>query len=164
MDYSISNFLVFLDELDKYINPETSRNITLTAKRLLDNRDSGLELSTDIRNVDFEKIVAREYAESNISEKAKKTYVGRMNSGLRYFIQYLNGEKVHVVRGGIKAVRKTMREMVEKTVPEPTKTFVLPIPIREGLILNISNLPLDLTEEEADKIARIIKSYAVIKS
>ncbi|OCG19371.1 hypothetical protein [Gilliamella sp. WF3-4] len=164
MDYSIRNFLVFLDELDKYINPETSRNITLTAKRLLSNTDSGLALSTDIRNVDFEKIVAREYAESNISEKAKKTYVGRMNSGLKYFIQYLNGDKVHVVRGGIKAVRKPISETVEKAVPESTKTFVLPIPIREGLILNISNLPLDLTEEEADKISRIIKSYAVIKS
>lgn len=164
MDYSISNFLRFLDELDKYINPETSRNITLTAKRLLDNSDSGLDPSTDIRTVDFEKIVDHEYAESKISEKAKKTYVGRMNSGLKYFIQYLNGGEIKVVRGRMRAVRKPTNEMAEKTVPEPTKTFVLPIPIREGLILNISNLPLDLTEEDADKIARIIKSYAVIKS
>lgn len=41
------------------------------------------------------------------------------------------------------------------------KTFSLPIPLRSDLILKIENLPLDLSEEEAERIAKIVKSYAL---
>lgn len=37
---------------------------------------------------------------------------------------------------------------------------VIPIPLREDFTARI-HIPLDLTEAEAEKIARVVKSYAV---
>ena len=41
------------------------------------------------------------------------------------------------------------------------KTFELPIPLREELIVMISNLPRDLTKDEAKRISNIVESFAV---
>lgn len=40
-------------------------------------------------------------------------------------------------------------------------TLVFPVPIRADLIVNISNIPSDLTEQEAAKIAAVVKALAV---
>lgn len=40
-------------------------------------------------------------------------------------------------------------------------TLVFPVPIRTDLIVSISNIPSDLTEQEAAKIAAVIKALAV---
>lgn len=37
---------------------------------------------------------------------------------------------------------------------------VIPIPLRENVVAHV-HIPLDLTMAEADKIARVIKTYAV---
>lgn len=40
-------------------------------------------------------------------------------------------------------------------------TLVFPVPIRADLVVNISNIPSDLTELEAAKIAAVVKALAV---
>ena len=37
---------------------------------------------------------------------------------------------------------------------------IIPIPLREDLVVYIKDLPLNLTKVEADKIIRIIKAYS----
>ena len=37
---------------------------------------------------------------------------------------------------------------------------IIPIPIREDLTVFIKDLPMDLTEKEANKIVNVIKAYA----
>lgn len=158
MNYSISDYLRFINELDKHINPETAKNIIGLSFRLLDD----LNPNEDIRKVNFESIVDSKYPKESVTDKAKKMYIGRMNSGLRYYTQFVNGEAVQVTRGA-RANRfreKTDHEYSIKN--EETQIFSLPIPLRDSFIVNITNLPLNLTEEEAEKISRIIKSYAVI--
>ena len=171
MDYSISNFIKFADQLNQYINPETSRNITLLVHRLFDNYN--IDLSYDVRKVNFDKLIDETYSSIGISESAKKAYLRRLRSGLRYFTQFNNGEEVKVIKGGKKLFDLNMRNQVSNIINNSKEdehkkievsTFSLPIPLRKELLLNISNLPLDLTEDEAEKIARIIQSYAVKKN
>jgi hypothetical protein len=38
---------------------------------------------------------------------------------------------------------------------------ILPIPIRSNLTVKIANIPADLTQEEANRIERIVKAFAV---
>lgn len=40
-------------------------------------------------------------------------------------------------------------------------TLIFPVPIRSNLVVNISNIPSDLTEQEAAKIAAVIKALAI---
>ncbi|HEJ9722154.1 hypothetical protein JEP26_09220 [Proteus mirabilis] len=56
--------------------------------------------------------------------------------------------------------KPAQKKKIEEEV-EVVKTFSLPIPLRENLIVNVDNLPRDLSEEEADRIATIIKSFAI---
>lgn len=97
----------------------------------------------------------------NISESAAAGYKTRFRSALSKFDGYKNGN--------LSKLSKLPKNKLANSANLVTQalnrhnTFALPIPLREGLILNIGNLPLDLTEDEAEKITRIIKSYAVIK-
>ena len=47
------------------------------------------------------------------------------------------------------------------TIEIRTNSLTVPIPLREDFTLQISNLPRDLTKQEADRIANIIKAYAI---
>jgi len=38
----------------------------------------------------------------------------------------------------------------------PASDEILPIPIRDGLIVHIHGMPLDMTVEEANKIVRVV--------
>ncbi|ALX97204.1 hypothetical protein AV650_10420 [Serratia fonticola] len=42
------------------------------------------------------------------------------------------------------------------------KTFDLPIPLRGDLIVSITNLPRDLTKDEAKRISTIVESFAML--
>ena len=98
----------------------------------------------------------------NISESATIGYKTRLRSAISKFDSIKNGNLPKLSKSPKNKV--TTSEGVAMQVLNIANTFALPIPLREGLILNISNLPLDLTEDEAEKITRIIKSYAVIKN
>lgn len=95
----------------------------------------------------------------NISESATVGYKTRLRSAISKFDGFKNGNLSKLPKNKV-----TTSEGVAIPVLNVANTFALPIPLREGLILNISNLPLDLTEDEAEKITRIIKSYVVIKN
>jgi len=41
--------------------------------------------------------------------------------------------------------------------------ILIPIPIREDLVVQIKNVPIDLTHNEALKISNIIKAYPTVQ-
>jgi len=43
----------------------------------------------------------------------------------------------------------------------PARDLILPVAIRENVVVHIQDLPHDLTPKEADKIARVITAFAV---
>jgi hypothetical protein len=98
----------------------------------------------------------------NISESATIGYKTRLRSAISKFDGFKNGNLSKLSKSPKNKV--TTPDVPAMQVLNIANTFALPIPLREGLILNISNLPLDLTEDDAEKITRIIKSYAVIKN
>ncbi|EMI4428872.1 hypothetical protein V6478_002270 [Providencia rettgeri] len=57
--------------------------------------------------------------------------------------------------------KPTQKKKVEVVEEETVKTFSLPIPLREDLIVTIENLPRDLSEDESTRIATIIQSFAI---
>ena len=108
---------------------------------------------------DVDSIVEVFVKAENISESAATGYRSRLKSALSKFNDYKNGNNSKLPKNQVANSANLVMQALNKH-----PTFSLPIPLREGLILNIGNLPLDLTEDEAEKITRIIKSYAVIKS
>lgn len=106
---------------------------------------------------DVQGIVDR-YAETvSLSEDSKRSYSSRFNSAVSKFIAYEKGEDVKA-----KPKPKRQRSATTKPVEENSvKTFELPIPLRGDLIVNIGNLPRDLTREEAKRISNIIESFAM---
>ena len=56
----------------------------------------------------------------------------------------------------------TEEERIEKQDLVEHQHVVVPVPLREGLTVKISNLPFDLTATEAERLASIIRAYAMI--
>ncbi|MCO6551525.1 MAG: hypothetical protein J6563_00925 [Gilliamella sp.] len=111
---------------------------------------------------DIDSIIDVFSKNENISESATIGYKTRLRSAISKFDGFKNGNLSKLSKSPKNKV--TTPDGPAMQVLNIANTFALPIPLREGLILNISNLPLDLTEDEAEKITRIIKSYAVIKN
>jgi len=70
--------------------------------------------------------------------------------------------------GNDKAKRESQKvekrsEITQRQNDHISNEITVPVPLREGLMVKISSLPSDLTPAEADKVAAIIKAYAVIK-
>lgn len=106
------------------------------------------------------QLIVDKYAEiSALSDDSKRSYLSRLNSAISKFIAYEKGDDVTT-----KTKRpRTSGNNVSNKQPEAKEinTFSLPIPLRDGFIIRIENLPMDLSSDEADRIATIIKSFAV---
>lgn len=141
MIFSINNFLKFCNELDDHITVSSAKQISSLAHRLLKNYDQ----SVDVRKIDLNKLFNDNFA--NLKNSSKRDYLAKINAGLKYFSQHLNGEKIIVTK------RNKLSERIKKS-----KTFTLHIPIRDNLII-INNMPVDITEDEAQKIVNILSNY-----
>lgn len=146
-----------LSELD-VVSDSTVNNLRIVSNRVL----KYIPQNTPYTSWDAESIVNDFSNAENISDSATSGYKTRLRSAISKFSDFKSGTLSKVVRAPRKKSVVVGASAVE--LINTSTTFALPIPLREGLILNIGNLPLDLTEEEAEKITRIIKSYAVIKN
>ncbi|QQN36600.1 hypothetical protein JHW33_08315 [Rahnella aceris] len=184
-DYSSDAFIEFLEQLPELglTNEATARNLKNSSLLLMADLKVG-----DMREISPEMLVRSyiENADPVPSESSKQAYKSRFRSALEKFIDYQttglvrhdlnemfpNGtlDGFSGIEGTIKANdessksrKKTVtRKMAAKPkLSEEIKTFGLPIPLRNNLILKIENLPQDLTEDEAERISNIIKSFAL---
>ncbi|EOV0983775.1 hypothetical protein ACW6AV_000169 [Edwardsiella piscicida] len=154
-ELSKQEFEAFINDLPSLgIHPSTADNLRVAATKLLgfipDNRPAN--------EWDIQGIICAFAQQSGISDKTKSGYESRFRSSIKKFIAYKNGTlsiKQRSDRGESK-----QESMVSVNAPE-IKTFTLPIPLRNDLILTIDKLPRDLTTEEAERIANIVKSFAV---
>lgn len=107
---------------------------------------------------DIENIINRFSETVNLSEDSKRSYVSRLNSAVSKFISHTNGKDVTV-----KMKRKRPSQLQVPKIDD-VKTFSLPIPLRGDLIVTISNMPRDLSKDEASRIANIVESFAIQSS
>ncbi|MGJ7327290.1 hypothetical protein ABM041_08665 [Morganella morganii] len=148
-----SYFLKFVDDFDKLgvVSKRTAENI----KAAVDAVSSLIpddELATEW---DVDNIVETLKESSGLKDDTVKTYRSRFKSAVARFIDHTEGKELKPVS------RRKSPSKAQNKVEDEVKIFSLPIPLRENLILEIVNLPRDLTEEEADRIATIIKSFAI---
>ncbi|HGN1932031.1 hypothetical protein OKT22_03845 [Providencia rettgeri] len=172
---SVDDFKVFLDRLmtSDMINASTARNLKNSSLRLL-TAISDTE-KADIYAIDVDDLIKRFSVSVTPppSDASLNTYKSRFEKALELFTG----------TGGVIEAKSNQHETSEgrpseashediiTIIPEKgnsmttednkVKTFVLPIPLREDLTVEIKNLPRDLSEDEASRIALIIQSFAI---
>ncbi|HSH30234.1 MAG TPA: hypothetical protein VK971_10035 [Thiohalobacter sp.] len=187
-DYSLENFNKFLDYvLDKgLMKPETAKGRKRAANTILGILEP--EETQDLRSIDLDH-VAHRFANlqgGSFKPASLKVYQTRTRSALTDFFQYVEnpiGFKPSVAQrtrkssgDGKKSDKKQQGKPKNVTPQQPAppnpnelhdKTdthdkLVFPIPIRPGLIVKVSNIPADLTQTEAEKIAAVVTALAVV--
>lgn len=157
MDLSKGNFFQFVDHYAEITGASTSTagNVRSVCQLVRDFIPAGVSADS----WDTKKIIDDYVSLNGIAGDTHKSYISRFNSAVSKFIAAEKGENVTV---------KQRRSPVKSTPNLPplpqypsVKTFELPIPLREELIVMVSNLPRNLTKEEAKRISTIIESFAV---
>ena len=190
MDKSLDGFFDFLKYLKQkgLIKFDTARTWETASRSVLQRLDEGTkrDLSVLDLELEFSKFVNLEG--KKFSPGSLSTYKSRVQTALAEFFRYVknpsgyrpqvttrttrnqkqisdNPEKVN--DEGKKATKKknVLRSKVQEkaapiTSPNPASGLYIPIPIREGVIVDVRNLPYDLTMREAEKIAAVIKAMA----
>ncbi|KGT86145.1 hypothetical protein NG99_26655 [Erwinia typographi] len=173
-DYSINAFKIFLERLHEApdVNEATARNLKNTSNLLL-NSYHYLDLhdeSSDIRNIEADHLIEDHFrnSETHPSSTTVQVYKSRYQSAVDKFLEYIKGgnsvseEDTSVVPNVRTRKRLPARAVtvLNREVRGDTETIDVPIPLRPGMILTIPGIPTDLTNEEAERIASILKVYA----
>ncbi|MEJ0233165.1 hypothetical protein Q0L23_28720 [Klebsiella michiganensis] len=168
--YSYEKFEEFLQRLPQLniVTEATARNLKESALRLLATYSP--DSDEDIRDMDVDEAISR-YCESSgvdVSNSTLHSYKSRLASAIEKFIEFQNAHNAKADDvDNEKSKPKRRRRMPKQpaplsaTITDPIKTFDLPIPLRDGMIITVGKLPMDLTIDEAERIATIIKSFAV---
>jgi len=129
----------------------------------------------DVRNLDVDELVSRfhKLEGSSIRPESLQLYARRLRTALADFLAWRNDpasftgsghERARAFkRGGEhRAALSPDQEQAERIVLEATEnpTNVVPVPVRDDTTVYLANLPLDLTGAEAERIARIVRSFA----
>lgn len=157
MDLSKANFYRFID---KYVeitgaSPSTAGNVRSVCYLVKDS----IPDTENADNWDTNGIINTYVMINGIAEDTQKSYISRFNGAVAKFIAHEKGEDV-TVKQRRSPVKYTQSPMFV-ALSSAAKTFELPIPLREELIVMISNLPRDLTKDEAKRISNIVESFAL---
>lgn len=171
--------LNFLDYLSRkgLMNKTTAASRKAVANKVLGILDP--EEAEDVTTLNVDDLLSRfsNIAGSNYTPESLGTYRSRLKSSLEDFRNYLDNPitfrpslQPSVRRGAEKAKAVSTENEVERdrTTPRsqsfvsapPTSVSILPIPIRADLTVQVQGLPFDLTIQEANKIANVIKAMA----
>lgn len=176
VSYSEKELLEFIDYLStkSLLSSSTASGRKAAALKILAALDP--EEKTDLRNLDIEQTFQRFSNKfgKEFTPQSLVTYKSRFNSALSDFFKYhenLAGFKTGTTKkiskdngseskaSGKKISAKDKTPPLVQPLADP-KSYVLQIPIGNGTLVEIRNLPMDLTEADATKIAAVIKAHA----
>jgi hypothetical protein len=172
-NYSEAAFLEFLRQsaVSGIVKPATGRARKLAAEQLLEQLKSYERL--DIRLVDVNELCSRfhKLQGSTIRPENLEVYNQRLTSAIEDFIRWAdNPAKFDSNEGELPESRRVAaRDDVGQAAareelalnPPRSPHDIFPIPIREDLVVYLQNIPLDMTREEACKIAAVVQALAV---
>lgn len=175
--------LEFLDYLAKkgLMNKATARARKAAANTVLGILDE--EEAGDVTNIDIDLLFARyaNIAGSNYKPESLNVYKSRLRGALDDFRNYLDNPMTfrpsvqNAARKPSEKARASERSNLasspgkggtDTATPQPVtvqpmaSVSIVPIPIRADLVIQIQGLPFDLTIQEANKIANVIKAMA----
>ena len=171
-DYSQSAFLKFLREsaVTGNVSPATARSRKLAAENLLVQLKSHERL--DLRLLDVDELCSRihKMQGSTIRPESIQVYKERLCSALKDFMswtedpagfQSVEGEKPEAVQVAARDTPGQAEAREALTLNPPRSPHdIVPIPIRDDLVVYLQNVPLDMTQAEASKIAAVVKALA----
>lgn len=178
--FSVSEFTQFMDWLvDKGMmnkSTATSRKLaTIKILSALDEHELG-DLRTIDREQTFKRFVnkfGKEFKPGSLT-----AFKGRFNNAVDEFIRYAEDQaNFKVIPKRLSKLdagdeqKKSKGKKVENPLQPPPRAHppfvsptavVFPIPIRAGIVVQIHNVPTDLTPSEAERISAVIKALAVV--
>jgi hypothetical protein len=171
-DYSSASFSDFMRQsvVMGLINPATLRSRKLAAEKLLSELRS--HERNDLRLVDVEELCSRihKLQDSAIRPESLDVYKSRLKDALADFIRWVDDPESFVPRESeFKSTREYLKQQPEDHKqareelalnPPRSPLEIFPVPIRDGLVVYIQNVPLDMTRKEAEKIAAVVKALA----
>ena len=172
-DYSEAAFHEFLRHgaVTGITKPATARSRKLAAEKLLDQLRS--HERADLRLLDVDELCSRfhKLEGSTIRPESLQLYNERLSSGLKDFIAWVSdpanfesfeGEKPEAV---VVAARDTpgQAQAREELALNPPRSphDIFPVPLRQDLVVYLQNIPLDMTQAEARKIAAVVHALAL---
>ena len=130
----------------------------------------------DIRLIDVEQVCARlhKLQGSTIRPEVVDLYKTRVQAALSDYLAWLanpkgfasiggeapRGEKRSALSDRERSVESSALEEIALSTSE-RRSDLIAVPLRDRVTVYIANLPLDLNEQEAGKIARVIEALAV---
>ena len=135
--------------------------------------------ASDVTKLDLDHVMTRfqNLEGQNYTPGSLNTYLSRLRSAIEDFDTYLKNPlafKPNIQnrdrRSTKQEAKKDLRsapETPQQTHPSPSPSTVmpsdnlLPIPIRQDITIYVQGIPFDLTENEATKIANVIRAMAM---
>lgn len=172
-DYSQLAFLKFLREgaVTGLTSPATARSRKLAAEHLLIQLKS--HERSDLRLLDVDELCSRfhKLQGSTIRPENIQLYNERLCGALKDFIswtsdpagfQSVEGEKPEAVLVASRDTSGQAQAREELALNPPRSPYeIFPVPIREDLVVYLQNIPLDLTQDEARKVAAVVQALAL---
>jgi len=171
--HAAAALLTFLKQagMEGLINPAAARS----RRRAVEQLQSELTEAErrDIRQIDVDDLISRfhKLEGSSIRSETLHVYAERLRAALDEYLSWLDNpdsfmgakrEKARAFVRGSNALDESKRAAEQATL-EATENppSVVPVPIRDDHVVYLANLPLKLTAAEADKIARVVRAFAV---
>lgn len=149
MSYFYRDFHDFVSRLNNVIPKESARNILIAVK----NAEPYLSIAEkeDVRNIkDIGGLIDRAIKGRNVqvSSQTRANYISRYKRALNLFIKrdaFLK-ERAHYADGMMLFENRK-------------KTADVPIPLSSGDIVTVKDLPIELLQEDIDKIIKFLSLY-----
>ncbi|MFT5693961.1 MAG: hypothetical protein ACI92E_003304 [Oceanicoccus sp.] len=174
-DYTRDRLFQFLRQstIEGILNPAVARSRINAVEQLFSELNEAESL--DIRKIDVDILCTRIHKinDSSIRPEVLNLYNKRAKAALHDYFSWVDNPDSFFSIGG-DSIRKDKRHKSSKkemTVEQKAledislatsdaSNEIISIPLREGRMVYVQNLPLDLTDREAQKIARVIVALA----
>lgn len=161
-NYSIGSLVGFIEMILPslgVVTDSTLKNMK-TVPRLLAFADTSVN---DIRDINTDELIQAYVAENgDVSDSSLRSYKSRIQQAISIYKDFLDKPKNQNGEATLNSEpKKVVRRKPSAVKVESPKTFELPIPLRGDLIVTITNLPRDLSREEARRISTIVESFAI---
>ena len=182
-DYSLAGLRKFLDFAgEKGLMARETANARKTAtEKILGILDPS-EV-TDLRQVDLEMATHRfmNLQGAEYKPETLRVYASRMKSAVTEFTQWVENPSTYKPStgrtrsdNGKKAESRTKSTPTVGSPPRPDTPahqtpamqadgLTVPVPIRSDLYVTINGIPPDLTADEAEKIANVIRAFGALR-
>lgn len=175
-DYTPERLLQFLRQstIEGLLNPAVAKSRINAVEQLFVELNENEQ--KDIRLIDVDVLSGRLHKlhDSSIRPEVLELYNKRVKAALVDYCAWLDNPKSFFSIGG-DTIRKDKRYQMsqkensfeEKALEEITLSTaeqdkdIFSIPLREDITVYVQNLPLNLTSQEARKIAKVIKALAI---